>query len=282
MVMATRKASEHYPYDRWEQDYHNLVDGLSAMPFRGGKGYHWTSKSAAKKIMRQGLGTKNFGVEEHVAYPLFLDLPQKEQERIFDKFEGNSFSSSNNAWVREVEKASKKAGYYMSWLATKPASTSSWGDVCIEVDMEGVESLGWGIMIDDFAFGYGVIMAKKIPPKYLRICGEGKTASDDYEYLEDAEDLLSGVGRFLVRKLRGKYKDRFRSRVETDWEGDSVILNVGTRDFSVEVEAVFRGGRLRGSTIYLVSGHKRFKRGFIRGKYPTVRTIMDFLEGKRS
>ncbi len=151
------------PTDVWEEDREQLHEAFPP-PFRWG--YHRTDKASAERAMVRGLGTKNFAVEEHVAYPLFLDLPIKVQKRIYSEMNGPPFYSHKDPrFTNEVEKEYKKMNQYIVWFAQNPEVIRTYGDACLKIDLDKVDTAQF--MISDVVFGWGVILDKPIPPEAL-------------------------------------------------------------------------------------------------------------------
>jgi len=139
-----------------------------------GKGWHWTSRENAEKIMREGLGTQNWTPGEHHAGYMYCELPYEYQDILDEKYGHPSEWKRNlpdgHPWFEEVEELLKEAhpNIHMACVGLDPEMSSSYGEVAIVVDLEAMSGVVEGFSFSDTTFGDCLLLFDgKIPVEFL-------------------------------------------------------------------------------------------------------------------
>lgn len=151
------------PVEEWMKERDRLLDSLQNLN-NGDEGvvYHWLDRSYLKNVLKGGLkGVHN--LHEHEPYVWFMDLNPKDQKRIWKQYP----SLRGDGFHQAVTEALRADNRTLVWVSEDPYSASSFGDVCVEIRIEGISE--WGVMYHDNAFGWGLLLDSPIRPKYISV-----------------------------------------------------------------------------------------------------------------
>jgi len=134
-------------------------------------GYHWTDQDRLPAIKANGLGGHP-AVAEHEIPVVFAALSREAQERIYDQA-----GVSPERWLDDTVWDSRKfqeafyenlSGVWVAWFGRSPEDSEEYGEVCLEVIVEGA----YGLQMEDETFGFGLVLDAPIPWEDITICGE--------------------------------------------------------------------------------------------------------------
>jgi len=145
----------------------------------GNDAYHWTKTRAARDAMlREGLGISGkYFIEGHEMAAAYAELPDAARKRLLAKY-GDDPYTVVTIGERDVEKAYRRANPRWSrvWVSGDPIGSdqgaraaADYGPYGVRIRLEDwlADADPWGNVVEDYAYGMGLIFEGTIPPEYL-------------------------------------------------------------------------------------------------------------------
>lgn len=156
----------------------NIAAVYMASHYLGNEAYHWTkSKAVRDASLKSGLGKPGqYNIEDHEVPTAYVELSDESRRRLVEKYGSPMEVVSEGQF--DVEKAYKRDNptYVRIWVAGNPeeggsseAAADAYGPYGVKIRLADyiADHDPWGVVIEDFTYGYGLTLDGPIPSEYL-------------------------------------------------------------------------------------------------------------------